>query len=394
MDSRYLKNSLIWVVLYLILITIGCSDDNSTGPDDTPRLNDSKKAAIQDMLEVRIDSMEIPGAAMLIVTPDGELWSCAAGINQVDNLEDYPVDREWTGTPFTTDLHTRIGSLTKSFTSTLVLKLCEDGLIELDEVVDTYLPDIVPNSDIITIRQLLNMSAGLVDYSSVPELENLDWPPTQHFNPQDLIAISIEGGGTSFEPGTSWEYSNTNYILLGMILESVSGNTYADLVEQLIIEPAALENTYVPTSGEAEMPAPFVYGYSSNLNAGEYWDEQLYSDMSWAYSAGNIVSHLEDLYTWMKICINGDLLNENMHNEMWNCVPMGIPGFEYGCGVMETTSGMHVMGHNGGMPGYETSAFKYEDVYIVVMTNGNPTSGTLRSSDDIANNAISIIYGS
>ncbi len=330
---------------------------------------------LQAVLDKSLETVGVPGAAALVVNAAGHTWHGAAGFSSLDNSMPIPSGEAWTGTAMTTNLHTRAGSITKSFTAALILRLQEENLLSIENVIDDYFSGLVPYSDVITLRQLLNMTAGIINYSDVPSWEEA-WPQGE-YTPESLVQAAVDAGGTSFPPGEGWEYSNTNYVILGMIAEQVGGAGYGQLVRDYIIEPLGLSNTFVSEAGDATIPPPVLYGYSWAFSDTQDWEEVTWVEPSWAYSAGNVISTLDDLYHWMHALVEGAFLSEASHQMMWDTVETGH-NFTYGMGVLHVVdSGLDTYGHNGGMPGYETSAYRQNGVYVIVMTNGNvhPNTG-------------------
>ncbi|OKI12548.1 serine hydrolase domain-containing protein [Streptomyces sp. CB03911] len=252
-----------------------------------------------------------------------------------------------TGEPMTTDLFMRIGSETKTFTVTALLRLVDDHRIGLDDPISDYV-DGVPGGEGITLRQLAEMRSGLFPYSSDPDfVQALEGDPSRTFTPQELLAYGFRHGSTS-APGEVFQYSNSNLVLLGLVVEKVSGLRLADFVRRQVLRPARLRHTLFPAG--AEFPAPHARGYSDETPSGEITDATDWN-LSWAWAAGAMISDLPDLRRWAEIVATGTLLRPETQAERLKTLPTGFPGTSYGLGIFETGGWI---GHNGSLPGYES----------------------------------------
>ncbi|MFF1868403.1 serine hydrolase domain-containing protein [Kitasatospora herbaricolor] len=252
-----------------------------------------------------------------------------------------------TGEPMTTDLFMRIGSETKTFTVTALLRLVDDHRIGLDDPISDYV-DGVPGGEGITLRQLAEMRSGLFPYSSDPDfVQALEGDPSRTFTPQELLAYGFRHGNTS-APGEVFQYSNSNLVLLGLVVEKVSGLRLADFVRRQVLRPARLRHTLFPAG--AEFPAPHARGYSDETPSGEITDATDWNP-SWAWAAGAMISDLPDLRRWAEIVATGTLLRPETQAERLKTLPTGFPGTSYGLGIFETGGWI---GHNGSLPGYES----------------------------------------
>ena len=355
----------------------GCVFDDSTSSD----IDNSLKLELQETFQTLYDTLGTPGAIIKIRFPNGAIWQSMIGITEA-SIFPSGSDVTWEG-PLVNNpsTHTRVGSITKTFTAMLTLILVDDGFVRLDGVIDDYLPNFdvdIPNSDRISVRQLLNMTAGLVSYTNLEEFVEI-WPPIL-YSPQELIQFAVDAGGTNFEPGEGYEYSNTNYIVLALIAEAVTDKTYRELVQEKIIEPLGLDETYVPAPTEETIPAPNWHGYSIEMTP-DVWEDFFMANMSWAWSAGNIISTRDNLMIWAQAWNQGTLLSDEMKSAQKEWGDMGIEGRWYGCGIAKLAiyDGNaligYLEGHNGSAPGYETSAWKFNDYYIVAMSNGRHIPG-------------------
>ncbi|MBP0450379.1 beta-lactamase family protein [Kitasatospora sp. RG8] len=249
--------------------------------------------------------------------------------------------------PMSTDLFMRIGSETKTFTVTALLELVDEGRIGLDDPISAYV-DCVPDGERITLRQLAEMRSGLFPYTADPDfIRTLEGDPGRTFTPEELLAYGFKHDNTA-EPGETFQYSNTNLILLGLVVEKVGGHPLADFIHQRVLRPAHLRNTLFPAG--SEFPEPHARGYTNQTPSGEIGDSTDWNQ-SWAWAAGAMISDLHDLRRWAEVVATGRLLSPQTQAERLKTLPTGFPGTSYGLGIFETGGWI---GHNGSTPGYES----------------------------------------
>ncbi|NBE55994.1 serine hydrolase domain-containing protein [Streptomyces boluensis] len=305
-----------------------CSPDDALGSDTTARLD----KAIED---VRREAA-IPGVAVGLWMEGKGCYLRATGVADKTNRE-----------PMTTDLYTRIGSETKTFTVTGLLELVDDEKIGLDDPISRYV-DGVPNGDNITLRQLAEMRSGLFPYTEDPGfVRDLLSDPSRSYTPQEVLAYGFKHKNT-FAPGKQFEYSNTNLVLLGLVIEKASGQSAADFIRERVIRPADLDHTVFPNG--AEFPDPHPRGYTNQTTSGKIEDSTDWNP-SWGWTAGAMISNLHDLRRWAKIVATGELLSPETQKERLQTLPTGYPGTSYGLGIFNSDGWI---GHNGSIPGYES----------------------------------------
>ncbi|MFC8362618.1 serine hydrolase domain-containing protein [Streptomyces griseorubiginosus] len=252
-----------------------------------------------------------------------------------------------TGAPMRTDMFVRIGSETKTFTVTALLELVDDGRIGLDDPISDYVHG-VPDGNRITLRHLAEMRSGLFPYTDDADFQHdLLSDPKRSFTPRQVLAYGFKHRNT-FAPGTRFQYSNTNLVLLGLVVERVSGRTLADFLERRVLRPARLPDTLLPET--FEFPRPHPHGYTNQTLSGEVADSTNWNP-SWAWAAGAMISDLNDLHRWAKTVATGTLLRPRTQAERLKMLPTGHPGLRYGLGIFESGGWI---GHNGSIPGYET----------------------------------------
>jgi D-alanyl-D-alanine carboxypeptidase len=262
-------------------------------------------------------------------------------------------------------LYMRIGSETKTFTATAVLQLVGAGKVRLEDPISKYVKG-VPNGAHITVRELGDMRSGLVDFT-----DNEAWEaeylaaPTRSWKPRQLLAASFSLP-PAFPPGQGYEYSNTNYVLLGLLVEKVTGERIGPYVERHILAPLHLEHTLVPAG--AEFPRPHADGYTPESAEGPFVDTTRWN-FSWAWSAGTMISTLHDLRIWAKAVATGTLLKPAVQKQRERFLPFPFSTQAgYGFGLFDVNGWI---GHDGAVPGYEslTVYLPAKEATIVVLLN-------------------------
>jgi D-alanyl-D-alanine carboxypeptidase len=255
--------------------------------------------------------------------------------------------------PLTPAARFRVGSITKTFVATVTMQLVGTGTLRLDDTVERWVPGLVPNGDAITLRMLLNHTSGLFNYTDDPTFFDRD--PTAPVTPQELVAIATKHPPT-FPPGQGWSYSNTGYIVVGLILEAATGQSLDRLVTRQIIHPLHLTGTYFPTR------SPYIVGYHAHgyrppsLTGDGYLDVTAFAP-SLAWAAGAIVSTADDLRRFYSALLGGRLLRPALLDQMLTTVRVD-PVFGYGFGIYSQRGPCGtVWGHTGGIPGYVSFAF-------------------------------------
>ncbi|MFG2878885.1 serine hydrolase domain-containing protein [Streptomyces sp. NPDC048337] len=298
----------------------------------TPAVAAQLDAAVQQVLR----EARVPGVTVGLWAPDKGSY-----------VKTFGVADKATGAPMRTDFHIRIGSETKTFTVTALLRLVDQGRIGLDDPIGKYVTG-VPNGDRITLRQLAGMRSGLFNYSEDEDFTKaLFAHPTKPFTPQQLLDYSFKHP-VRFAPDAQWEYSNTNLVLLGLVVEKITGRPLHEVIEQDVLKPAGLRQTLFPTG--AEFPAPHAQGYTEQTASGKIENATDWNP-SWAWAAVAMISDLQDLRSWARTLATGTLLTPATQAERLKTTSIGIPGAGYGLGIFNVQGWI---GHNGSLPGYET----------------------------------------
>jgi D-alanyl-D-alanine carboxypeptidase len=277
-----------------------------------------------------------------------------------------------TGKPFPRNGSFRAGSVTKSFVATVVLQLVAEGRVKLDAPVERYLPGLLPDRRI-TVRQLLQHTSGLYNYTQDLDLTDPEALRHRGAEPAELVAMALKHPAL-FPPGTGWSYSNTNYIVAGMLVEHVTGHDLSGEIARRISRPLGLRDTYLPRRGEEELPAPHAVGYAPI--GGELVDFSDF-DATIAWAAGGLVSTPADLDRFYGALLGGRLLRPAQLAQMQHTVPadLGVPGAGYGLGLggIPVSCGLF-WGHEGGIIGFTNLAGVGPDGRrATVVLNENPT---------------------
>ncbi|MFD7976191.1 serine hydrolase domain-containing protein [Streptomyces sp. NPDC059071] len=313
----------------------------------------SSHAATQQALDAAV-AAGVPGA--VAAARDGkDRWAGTAGERKGD-------DRY------------RVGSITKTFAATVLLQLQAEGRLDLDDPVEKWLPGVVRGNGHdgrkITVRQLLNHTSGVYNVTSDPGFQEKVFGPAflEHrydtWTPQQLVAIAMTHE-PDFAPGTDWNYSNTNYVLAGMVIEKVTGRPYGKAVENRIIKPLKLRATSVPGT-DPRMPRPNSGAYSklSRESDGPTYDVTRLNP-SIAYAAGEMISDSNDLQTFYRALIKGRLLPAAEMKELTDTVATSRDGGDvrYGLGLMQAklSCGKEIWGHSGGIHGSSSQAVVTRD---------------------------------
>ena len=346
---------------------------SSTGPAASPASSASGSSstagsqpayvpAVTSAVETVMKNNVIPGAVVLVASPDQGDWTGTFGTG-THGAED----------PMSVADHFRIGSNTKTMTSTVILQLVQEGKLALDDPIGKYIQG-VPNGDQITIAQLSEMRSGLYSYSFDPGFnQTLDEQPQKNWKPQELLDIAFSHP-VDFAPGQKYEYSNTNIILLGLVIEQLTGMTASAAFQERIFTPLGLKNTLLPLPNDASIPDPHPQGYSfgSNTSTIDTYalpaadqpaaldgtllpNNETDANPSWGWTAGAAISTVDDMKTYVEALVDGGLLDPQTQKVRMDSLQSTDPGNPsaplYGLGIAQIGS---LIGHDGQIPGYMT----------------------------------------
>ncbi|EJP84279.1 serine hydrolase domain-containing protein [Bacillus cereus] len=335
-------SSLLYTTPTLIVKAEPTQSVSSSLQSSTQRDRNSVMQAVRDTLQ-----LGFPGV-LTKTSEGGKTWSYAAGVANLSSKK-----------PMKTDFRFRIGSVTKTFTATVVLQLAEENSLNLDDSIEKWLPGVIQGNGYdakqITIRQLLNHTSGIAEYTRSKGFNLMD--TKKSYRAEELVKMGISMP-PDFAPGKSWSYSNTGYVLLGILIETVTGNSYAEEIENRIIEPLELSNTFLPGNSSVIPGTKHARGYIQLDGASEPKDVTYYNP-SMGSSAGDMISTADDLNKFFSYLLGGKLLKEQQLKQMLTTVPTGEAALgRYGLGIYETKlpNSVSIWGHGGSIPGFVTFA--------------------------------------
>ena len=311
------------------------------------QLSRSDTGIIDDIVVSAMQSGKEPGVAISLTGPRGD-YSRAYGVCKKGLVRDHPMQ---------VDKKMRIGSITKSFTATAIFQQIDRGYLNLTDTLDKFISG-VPNGDKITVEHMLTMRSGVYDYATYfpCQLMVTFWPTYPFIHTSKLIDL-IKKNPSTFEPGTSYAYTNSNYILLGEILGQVAKRPVWQVLVDDVIKPLGLTNTQWPTG--KKVPDPHANGYSNRLLLKSHLKDQTNVNPDLFGAAGLITSTVGDLQKWAEYLKTEALLSPEMHKlrteTFWD---QPYPGegpdhYSYGLGLVKFGSWV---GHDGSVPGFSAVA--------------------------------------
>ena len=276
--------------------------------------------------------------------------------------------------PLTIADHFRIGSNTKTFVASIILQLVREGKLRLDDPLSKFNIGLtIPNGANITIRQILDMRSGLFEAYEVPELSAMDVSGSTHFDPRQIIRWAV-AQKPYFAPGQGYHYSNTGYLIAGLIIEAVTHDTLKHQIEQRLLVPFTLTQTSVPTT--QAMPVPAALGYG--LDAKKQWEDVgNHTPVSLMGAAGDMISDANDIRHWIKLFVNAKTGEPAGFSAVAQCKTFdGNLGFGLGLAC----AGDDWYGYTGGLPGYNTAEYYSTKTGTTVLVwvdvqNGTPPPG-------------------
>jgi D-alanyl-D-alanine carboxypeptidase len=343
--------------------------DGSSSLDDTTGTIDSNlvldtglatggaRSGLRAQLQRGLDALHADGMVGLVgeVSDGGARIDARSGAARAESHE-----------PVAFDARFRMGSNTKTFVAVVILQLVEQGALGLDDTVERWLPGVVAghgnDGTRITIRQLLQHTSGIFNYTqdllATFALQDYLAMRFEHIAPEALVAVAM-AHEPNFAPGAGWSYSNTNYVLAGMIIKKVTGRDWSAEVRARVTEPLQLSHTFDPRDWP-DLPRPALRGYSQFTDGGPLVDVTLFNH-TWADAAGALVTTANDLTRFWRALQSGALLGPAMMAEMHATVPAPelaavIPGVGYGLGILRvpTRCGGEYWAHYGDTFGFST----------------------------------------
>ncbi len=329
---------LLFIVLLFNLLYTGCTYYKEYIPIHKSTIK------LQNFLDKAIQEHKLIGLQVAIKTNEGLQWQGSSGT--IDINRKVPMKNKNT---------VRIGSITKTFTAVLIFQLIEQNKLNLNDKIDKWFPNL-PNSNKITVKMLLNHSSGIAEVLNTKIMLLSLLKPNKIWNTDEIMDI-INSNKYNFQPSTNYEYSNSNYILLGQIAEKVSGIQLNILYRKKILEPLSLKNTYfIPYENP---PKGLINGYDRDLIPLPGYQKITPLDTSWstiAYSSGAMISNASDLLTFFDAILNRRIINEKSYQSMitFQKVLNPIDGYfkYYGLGLLNSKNlSGNLIGHGGLFPG-------------------------------------------
>jgi D-alanyl-D-alanine carboxypeptidase len=336
---------MVLVVTALAAVLVSSCGGGEEGKNEEQESQAPSQEEVQSALEQAV-AAGIPGIALEIQGREGSEF-LTAGSASLENEQ-----------PLTSEDTFRIASVTKAFTAAVVMELVEEGALSLDDTVEQWAPGLLAEGNSITVRHLLGHTSGLPDYT---EDENFveAFVAGEDLPPQQLVSF-VSSESLAFEPGTQYEYSDTDNIVLGMIVEAAAGRSYEQELSSRVLDPMELQATVLPNS--PEMPDPHAEGYEyppESEGAGELENVTTALDPSAAWASGALVSTPSDLSRFFRGLLGGELVGEGTLEQMKETLAgegspsgpgtkragLGIFSYELPCG--------EVWGHTGQFPGYQ-----------------------------------------
>ena len=344
----------IFLLVLLIISSLSCSDNEKI----------SLEQKLQNVLEEGIQKYDINGVSAAVIFPDGKLWTGTSGISH-DTVTIKP------------DMLFAIGSITKNFVATLTLKLAEEGKLSLDDPLSKWLPEYPHVNSKITIRQLLNHTSGIYMFWSNQKIwDDLIKDRTKIWTPDEVLTYIKK---PYFEPGGGWRYSNTNYLLLAMIITKATKSTLSSELRKHFWQPLHINSACL--SIEEEIPDNQAHIFGDNFN-----DDGSYLDMTFlprashesiTYGSAGIFITAEDLALWSQSLFKGKILKQQSMDEMLEFVDIGFGRQKKGYGLglelfkKRFSSGEKAIGHSGAniATGAYMVHFPEHHISVVVMVN-------------------------
>ncbi|MBH5319528.1 beta-lactamase family protein [Paenibacillus sp. GSMTC-2017] len=306
---------------------------------------EASRNKIKNLIDESVKSKYIPGIVAGGLQ-NGERWTYASGLASIE--DSYPMEPHFSF---------RVGSVTKTFVAAVVLQLAQEKKLNLDDSVEKWLPGVVKGNGYdgskVLISQLLNHRSGIASYTD-NDFRDITIPqnPYRYYTTTELIDKGLAKPPV-FSPGTNFDYSNTNTILAGLIIEKVTGETYAEQIKKRFIDPLRLTGTSVRGSNPL-IPGDHARGY--NLDRTMKLHDFTEFNPSWGNAAGDMVSTADDLITFMSALLGGELLNDEMMKEMTTGHPSPFGNFGLGILQIKLPNGEYYWAAAGGTHGFSTLA--------------------------------------
>lgn len=361
--AAMLRKSVLAAIALGAALSVSACTATASSPTPTQTRGPGYAAAVHARIAETMKKIAVPGAVALVLSPSRGDWSSTFGTAELGAT-----------VPMSLDDYFRIGSNTKTMTSTVILQLVQEGKLSLDDPISKFRPD-VPGGEKITIADLSEMRSGLYSYTFDPGFNaTLDADPGKAWTPDELLSIAFSHPSTS-APGVTFDYCNTNIVLLGVVIEQLTGMSASEAFEKRIFEPLGLTHTSLPKNTDASIPENHPQGYQFGTNVQTINSyavpadqlpaaldgtlkpiDQTNANPSWAWTAGGAISTPHDLAVYVKALVVGGLLDaatQKVRLDSIQPTTAGKPaGVGYGLGIAQFAPG--ILGHDGQLPGYST----------------------------------------
>ena len=330
-----------------IILSVCCSILLSTGFSQSPQISESKIKSLDSLFRLSFPSTE-PGAIILMAKDGKPFFRKAYGMANIE----LPVTMN-------TDHKMGIGSISKQFTATAILLLQQDGKLQVDDDIRKYLPQYNTWGKTITIRQILSHTSGIPSYTELPGFDTL---ADKKISNSRLIRF-FESSPLIFEPGTDWSYSNSGFVLAGVIVEKLTGIPFNDFVRERILKKLNMTETAFGSSDYA-LPGKTAE-YAGNTPKGKIKMETQY-DWYWAYGAGQLVSTVDDMLKWDEALYDASFIKPELLQTAQSAyrLKMGNSA-NYGLGWgVDTLNGKAVIQHGGAIGGYRAQGIRMPDDHL------------------------------
>lgn len=357
-----MKQAMFLMIIIAMLVVAGCQNEQENETSNIASL----EVYADSLFKANIDSARIAGGAILVFQKDKMLLKKSYGKACLELSVPMPEDGQF-----------EIGSVTKQFTAVAILKLVEAKKLSLDDDFTDYL-EFDTKGRKITINNLLNHTSGIPSYTEFQEFSDL----LIEDHPRDTLVRLVEKNEFLFEPNDALIYNNSAYFFLGLIIEKITGKSYAEFLKQELFEPLGMDNTSYCSN--TEVVKNKVYGYKYSPDG---LQQKSYLNHTWPYSAGSLCSTTEDLLTWMRALHTGKVLSEpvyqllispdKLNNGMQVSYAKGLVNF--------SNFGHKEISHGGLIPGFvsDTRYFPEEDLFIICLINTTGYRGYNFFSEEI-----------
>ena len=334
------------------------------GPTGRLTLASSDAAQLQQILDQQRGARHIPGIGAAVIFPDGSIWKSGSGFAQLT-----------THAAATANIPFVVGSITKTFVTATIFELADEGKLSIDDPLSNWLPD-YPDADQITLRELLGHTSGVYNYfeNSKYNKRVFQTDKTHYWTPQEILADFV--GKPYCDPGTCFHYSNTGFILLGLVIEQVTGLPLGRVFKQRFFKPLGLKHTYF--QGTAAPPSTSARGYLYKAGAWREWSDATnyrptISAASVAWAAGGIVSSARDIAKWSAALYGGHVVTADdlAQIENFDYAPGSDETYGLGTWSRVDANGVRMFGHTGSLRGFDAATWYYPDagLTVVVLTN-------------------------